>query len=178
VLTRIHKPRAVQFWDHDHLVAQEISREFTSDPAGPKLHCCTLGRNLRDFAALYPKEALWQVAVPKADFTDVPVVHVQPALRSELAALPEPEELESVYRPDVLPSRSVGISGVDSKDAGDGDRPRMSCRRWRRQRVPFWRLKGANSVVALWALCCKQSVRDEPWFCQVGFTPSLGRCAR
>jgi len=46
-----------------------------------------LGRNLRDFAALYPKEALWQVAVPKAVFTDVPVVHVQPALRSELAAL-------------------------------------------------------------------------------------------
>jgi hypothetical protein len=87
VLARIHRPGVVQFWDHDCLVAQQISRELASDPAGPKPHCCSWRGNLWDLAALYPKGALWQAAAPKAVFADGPVVRVQPSLGSELAAL-------------------------------------------------------------------------------------------
>jgi hypothetical protein len=87
VLTRIHEPAVAQFWDHGHLVAQEIARELASEPAGPQPHCCTLRGNLWDFAALYPKGAVWQAAPPKASFADGPVARVQPSLSSELAAL-------------------------------------------------------------------------------------------
>ncbi len=87
VLTRIHEADVVQFWDHGHLVAQEIARELASDPAGSQPHCCTLRGNLWDFAVLYPKGVVWQAAAPKAVFADGPVARVQPSLSSELASL-------------------------------------------------------------------------------------------
>jgi hypothetical protein len=87
VLARLHNPSVVQFWDHDHLVAREISRELASDPAGPKPHCCTSRGNLWDFAGLYPEGALWQTAAPRAVFADGPVAHVQPALARKLATV-------------------------------------------------------------------------------------------
>jgi len=87
VLSRVREAGAVQFWDLDHLVAHQISRELDSDPAGPKPHCCTRRGNLWDFAALYPKGALWQAAAPQALFADGPVAYVQPSLASKLAVL-------------------------------------------------------------------------------------------
>ena len=86
-LSRVHNPGAVQFWDDQHLVAQGISRELDSDPVGPKPQCCTLRGNLWDFAALYPKGALWQAGAPRAVFADGPVARVQASLGRELAVL-------------------------------------------------------------------------------------------
>lgn len=85
VLARIHKAGVTQFWEHDHLVAREIFRELTSDPAGPKLRCCTSRGNLWDLAAIYPKGALWRETPPEPVFADGPVAHVQPGLQNELA---------------------------------------------------------------------------------------------
>ena len=87
VLARIHTRGVTQFWDHDHLVAGELSRELASNPRGPKPHCCTVRGNLWDFAALYPKGALWQAAAPQAAFADGPVVDVQSSLSRELRVL-------------------------------------------------------------------------------------------
>jgi hypothetical protein len=87
VLARLHNPDVVQFWDHNHLAAQAIARELSSDPAGPQPHCCGLHGNLWDFVALYSKGSLWQVKPPKAAFADGPVAHVQQSLSRSLAAL-------------------------------------------------------------------------------------------
>ena len=86
-LARIHSPQVVQFWDHNHLIAHEISRELAADTAGPKPSCCKSRGNLWDFAGLYPKGTLWQGAPPKAAFANGPVARVQPGLASELRAL-------------------------------------------------------------------------------------------
>lgn len=86
-LARLHNPEVVQFWDHNHLIAHEISRELSTDTAGPKPRCCESSGNLWDFAGLYPKGSLWQGAPPKAAFANGPVAHVQPGLSSELQAL-------------------------------------------------------------------------------------------
>ena len=87
VLARIHTRGVAQFWDHDHSAAGELSRELASNPRGPKPHCCTVHGNLWDFAALYPKGALWQAAAPQAAFADGPVVDVQSSLSRELRVL-------------------------------------------------------------------------------------------
>jgi hypothetical protein len=87
VLARLHYPGVVQFWDHDHLIAREISRELAADPGGPKPRCCSLGGNLWDFAGLYPKGALWQSAPPKAVFANGTVDSVQSGLANELTLL-------------------------------------------------------------------------------------------
>jgi hypothetical protein len=87
VLARLHTPRAVQFWDHNHLIAQAVSRELSSDADGPKPHCCGLHRNLWDLAALYSKGSLWQATAPKAAFADGPVAYIQRSLGRNLAVL-------------------------------------------------------------------------------------------
>lgn len=87
VLARIHIPGVVQFWDHEHLVAQEISRQFASDPGSPKPHCCTSRGNLWDFAALYAQGSEWRDAAPKPVYRDGPVVDVQSNLSRDLPAL-------------------------------------------------------------------------------------------
>lgn len=87
VLARLHNPGVVQFWDHDHLVAQAIARELSSDPAGPKPSCCGLHANLWDLAALYPEGRLWQATAPKAAFANGPVASVQQSLGRELRVL-------------------------------------------------------------------------------------------
>lgn len=99
VLARIHKPGVVQFWDHDHLVAEEISRQLASDPTGQKPHCCTRRGNLWDLAAIYPKGGSWEAAAPKAVFADGPVVDVQPNLRRELTGLLNQKKLLGVSSP-------------------------------------------------------------------------------
>lgn len=86
-LARIHNRGVVQFWDHDHLIAHEISRALADNPDGPHPRCCTLSGNLWDFAGLYPKGALWQKTPPEAVFADGPVVHAQAGLANELAIL-------------------------------------------------------------------------------------------
>ena len=87
VLARLHYPGVVQFWDHDHLIAREISRELAADPGGPKPRCCSLRGNLWDFVGLYPKGSRWQGGSPKAVFANGTVDSVQPGLASELALL-------------------------------------------------------------------------------------------
>ncbi len=84
-LHRIHESSVDQFWDKDHLIAHEISKELAAHPDAPQPHCCTTGGNLWDFVAVYPKQVLWQSAPPKPLFADGPVVHAQSGLTHELA---------------------------------------------------------------------------------------------
>ena len=87
VLARLHYPGVVQFWDHDHLVAHEISHELAADPGGPQPRCCSRRGNLWDFVALYPKGSRWQEGPPKAAFANGTVDSAQAGLASELTLL-------------------------------------------------------------------------------------------
>jgi hypothetical protein len=60
VMARIADPRAIQFWDKDHLVATELRQQF---PSSQSL-CCQRNAILWDVAALYPKGVAWGSSTP------------------------------------------------------------------------------------------------------------------
>jgi hypothetical protein len=83
---RISDPRAVQFWDQDHLVAKEL-RAHLSDR---RPDCCSGNGILWDVVAVYPRNARWDSAPP---FIDGPVLEATPDAAKEISALSErPDE--------------------------------------------------------------------------------------
>src|SRR5258707_11297084 len=59
VQSRISDPRAVQFWDKDHLVAKELQQQVSSSQI-----CCQRNGIIWDVAALYPKDMQWETSTP------------------------------------------------------------------------------------------------------------------
>jgi hypothetical protein len=80
VQRRISDPRAIQFWDKDHLVAKELRAHL---PDG-RPDCCSRNGILWDVVAVYPKSANW--ASPPA-FVEGPVIDAAPDAAKELVAL-------------------------------------------------------------------------------------------
>ena len=64
---RISDPRVIQYWDNDHLVAEALRRQLSSEPS-----CCQRNGILWDLAVLYGKQAQWGKSSPV--FADGPVV--------------------------------------------------------------------------------------------------------
>ena len=60
VMARISDPRAVQFWDKDHLVEKELRQHFP----GSQALCCQRGGILWDFVALYADNVQWGSFAP------------------------------------------------------------------------------------------------------------------
>jgi hypothetical protein len=83
-LARISDPRAMQFWDEKHLVAEELRRSVEANPSQPKAGCCEDNGFLWDMAALYAPQTRWNGTLPPAAFFDGPVVRVAPALDARL----------------------------------------------------------------------------------------------
>ena len=82
-LARIADPRANQFWDPNHLVAQELNRRASANPPQPKPACC-VGRGFYwDDVLLYAPHTFWRAESP-ASFWDGPVIRVIPALETAL----------------------------------------------------------------------------------------------
>ena len=75
VLARLSDPRAQQFWDKRHALAQRLAAD-ARDPQ-PKPDCCDRNGFLWDLAAVYPPGALWAETLPPAIFFDGPVVGCQ-----------------------------------------------------------------------------------------------------
>src|SRR5437870_1362929 len=59
VQARISDPRAVQFWDRDHLVARELQHQLSSLQI-----CCQRNGIIWDAAALYPRDVRWGTSAP------------------------------------------------------------------------------------------------------------------
>jgi len=59
VQSRISDPRAVQFWDKDHLVAKELRQQLSSSEV-----CCERNGVIWDVAALYVSGAHWGASPP------------------------------------------------------------------------------------------------------------------
>jgi len=79
VQSRISDTRVIQYWDNDHLVAEALRRQLSSEPS-----CCQRKGILWDLAALYGKQAEWGSASPV--FADGPVVDAAPDLAKLLAS--------------------------------------------------------------------------------------------
>lgn len=82
-LGRIPDQRAIQFWDRNHLVAQDLNRRAATKPPEPKPACC-VGRGFYwDDLILYAPHAQWRDE-PQPVFLNGPVVHIIPALETAL----------------------------------------------------------------------------------------------
>ena len=80
VQRRILDPRAVQFWDKNHLVAKELRAHLSDWRAG----CCFRDGIVWDVVAVYPKHARWDSAPA---FIDGPVVHATPEAAKQISVL-------------------------------------------------------------------------------------------
>lgn len=80
VESRISDTRVIQYWDNDHLVAEALRRQLSSEPS-----CCERKGILWDLAVLYGKQAQWGNSWPV--FAVGPVVDAAPALGKRLASL-------------------------------------------------------------------------------------------
>lgn len=74
-LERLSDPRVAQYWDKNHLFAEELARRLKSDPDHPRPHCCDEDGIDWDEVAVYRQDAHWDAELPRAVFLDGPVVH-------------------------------------------------------------------------------------------------------
>jgi len=86
-LGRIPDRRARQFWDPQHLVAQELRRIASENPDQPKPECCTFRGWFWDGAILFAPHSKWRQA-PAAVFWNGTVVRVAPDLEKVLQNRP------------------------------------------------------------------------------------------
>jgi len=86
-LARIPDQRARQFWDPQHLVAQELRRIAAENPGQPKPDCCINRGFFWDEAILYAPHSKWR-QLPVAVFWNGTVVRVVPALEKALQIRP------------------------------------------------------------------------------------------
>ena len=80
-MARIPDSRVIQFWDKDHLIAEELSRQLrTKQPT-----CCRHSGTLWDLVALYPNGTKWNESEPF--YVDGPVYKVEGELENQTSKL-------------------------------------------------------------------------------------------
>jgi len=84
-LRRIPDARAKQFWEPNHLVAQELNRIAKEKPGQLQPRCCTSKGFFWDEAIVYTPRAKWESG-PSPRFMSGPVVEITAGLQSALAA--------------------------------------------------------------------------------------------
>jgi len=85
-LRRISVTRARQFWDPNHLVAQELNRIAKEKPGQLKPSCCMQKGFFWDEAILYAPQAKW-MNEQSPTFMSGPVIRIAAGLQSALDAL-------------------------------------------------------------------------------------------
>jgi hypothetical protein len=75
VLARLSDPRVDQYWDKNHLFAEQLGRTIESDASQPQPKCCTRKGIQWDEVAVYNRGARWNDQLPRAVFLNGPVLH-------------------------------------------------------------------------------------------------------
>jgi hypothetical protein len=75
VMARLSDPRVVQYWDKQHLFAEQLAHRIESDASEPKPTCCSSRGIQWDEVAVYRQGTLWDTQLPRAVFLNGPVVH-------------------------------------------------------------------------------------------------------
>ena len=86
-LARIADRRARQFWDPEHLVAEELARMAKQKPDQPTPECCVKKGFHWDEAVLYAPHARWGDG-PIPAYWNGPVYRIAPALEKALNEQP------------------------------------------------------------------------------------------
>jgi hypothetical protein len=86
-LRRIPDPRAKQFWDPNHLVAQELSRMAKEKPGPWNPACCVQSGFFWDEAIVYEPQVKWKDK-PSPAFMNGPVVKVAAGVENAIALIP------------------------------------------------------------------------------------------
>lgn len=86
-LARIADRRASQFWDPNHLVAEELARIAKQRPDQPMPECCVRKRFHWDEVAFYAPHARWGDG-PRPVYWNGPVYRIAPALEKALNEQP------------------------------------------------------------------------------------------
>lgn len=74
VLSRLSDPRVAQYWDRNHLFAEQLGHKIEFDADHPKPNCCTREGIQWDEVAVYSQDAHWDSQLPRAVFLNGPVV--------------------------------------------------------------------------------------------------------
>jgi len=74
VLARLSDSRAGQYWDKNHLFAEQLGRRIEGDATQPKPNCCTRKGIQWDEVAVYGQDAHWDTQLPRAVYLNGPVV--------------------------------------------------------------------------------------------------------
>jgi len=81
LMSRIPDGRVIQFWDQDHLIAEQLSKQLhTKQPT-----CCRHSGTLWDLVALYPDGTKWNESEPF--YVDGPVYEVENELQNQASKL-------------------------------------------------------------------------------------------
>lgn len=86
-LARIRDSRAEQFWDPDHLIAEDLRQAVASNARLSRQKCCVSHGHFWDMAAIFPAEAQAIGALPAPIFFDGEVVGQESAIRAKLKEL-------------------------------------------------------------------------------------------
>jgi hypothetical protein len=74
VLGRLSDPRVAQYWDKNHLFAEQLGRTIDAGSGQPKPNCCTRKGIQWDEVAVYAQGAHWDEQLPPSVFLNGPVV--------------------------------------------------------------------------------------------------------
>ena len=74
VLARLSDPRVAQYWDKNHLFAEQLGRKIEADATQPKPKCCTQKGIQWDEVAVYSQDTHWDTQLPHAVYLNGPVV--------------------------------------------------------------------------------------------------------
>lgn len=74
VLARLADPRVTQYWDKNHLFAEQLGRKIAADAGEPQPKCCTRKGIQWDEVAVYNQDARWDDQLPRAVYLNGPVV--------------------------------------------------------------------------------------------------------
>jgi hypothetical protein len=75
VLARLADPRVSQYWDKNHLFAEQLASRLTADAGHPQPSCCNRHGIQWDEVAVYPQDAHWDGQLPRAVYLEGPIVH-------------------------------------------------------------------------------------------------------
>jgi hypothetical protein len=95
VMARIPDSRVIQFWDKDHLIAEQLSKQLrTKEPT-----CCRHSGTLWDLVALYSNGANWNESEPF--YVDGPVYKIESELQNRTSKLLQSRTAPNPKLPDL-----------------------------------------------------------------------------
>lgn len=75
MLARLSDARVAQYWDKNHLFAEQLKQKINADALHPQPNCCNHKGTEWDEVAVYSQDAQWNEQLPRAVFLNGPVIH-------------------------------------------------------------------------------------------------------